>query len=179
MATYALTEAGERVERPGEIGELVVRGSGVALGYWGSPDRTAQGFVQNPLDLTTRDVVYRTGDLVSVAEDGSYLYLGRLDHQIKSRGYRIELGDIESALADHPFVREVAALGIPDDLLGNRIRAVVVLIDDVKVTAAELQAHCGSRLPRYMIPEFIAFLSELPRTLNGKIDRVSLAAMEG
>jgi len=178
MGTFALLETGERIERPGQTGELLVRGSGVAMGYWGRPERTEQGFVQNPLEPAIRDIAYRTGDLVTLDANGEYLYLGRVDHQIKSRGYRIELGEIESALVDHPLVREAVAIAVPDDLVGNRIKAVVALIDDATVPASELQAHCARRLPRYMIPELIAFRSELPRTLNGKIDRVELAGVE-
>jgi len=174
MSVLAVTENGREVERPGEVGELVVRGSGVALGYWGQPERTAQRFVQNLRETRFRDLVYRTGDLVTVDEQGEYVYLGRADQQIKSRGYRIELGEIENALYEHPAVREAAVIAVPDDLVGNRIKAVVVPANGADLSAGDLQAHCAGRLPRYMIPEVVEFRGHLPRTLNGKVDRREL-----
>lgn len=171
----AVSEDGERVVAPGEVGELLVRGSGVAMGYWGRPERTAKGFVQNPLETRFRDVVYRTGDLVTPDEKGEFLFLGRGDHQIKTRGYRVELGEIESVLYGHKLVREVAVVAVPDELIGNRIRAFVSLAEGAGTTEADLQAYCADRLPRYMVPEVVEFRVELPRTLNGKVDRVALA----
>jgi acyl-coenzyme A synthetase/AMP-(fatty) acid ligase len=94
---------------------------------------------------------------------------------IKSRGYRIELGEIESALLSHPGVREAAVLAVPDEVVGNRLRAVVSIhvLDSIK--AVELQQHCAIKVPKYMIPEVIEFCEELPKTSTGKIDRVRLA----
>jgi len=118
--------------------------------------------------------MYRTGDLVRLGEDGNYYFLGRRDSMIKSRGYRIELGEIETALLNHPGVREVAAIAIPDDIVGNRIKAVVALHAGSSLQAAELQQHCATRIPKYMIPDLIEFCDSLPKTSTGKIDRVSL-----
>jgi len=176
FGAFAVTEGGERAAVPGQVGELLVRGSGVAMGYWGRPERTAKGFVQNPLESRFRDVVYRTGDLVTSDENGEFLFLGRGDHQIKTRGYRVELGEIESVLYGHKLVREVAVIALPDELIGNRIRAIVSLAEGATATEADLQAYCADRLPRYMVPEVVEFRVELPRTLNGKVDRVALAA---
>jgi acyl-CoA synthetase (AMP-forming)/AMP-acid ligase II len=176
FGAFALADDGERVTAPGHVGELLVRGSGVAMGYWGRPERTANGFVQNPLESRFRDVVYRTGDLVTPDENGEFLFLGRGDHQIKTRGYRVELGEIESVLYGHRLVREVAVVAIPDELIGNRIHAIVSLAEAAGATEADLQAYCADRLPRYMVPEVVEFRVELPRTLNGKVDRVALAA---
>lgn len=176
FGAFALAENGERVVAPGQVGELLVRGSGVAMGYWGRPERTAKGFVQNPLESRFRDVIYRTGDLVTPDENGEFLFLGRGDHQIKTRGYRVELGEIESVLYGHKLVREVAVVAVPDELIGNRIRAVVSLAEGTGATEADLQAYCADRLPRYMVPEVVEFRAQLPRTLNGKVDRVALAA---
>ena len=176
FGVFAVTDEGRLANAPGQVGELLVRGSGVALGYWGRPERTAKGFVQNPLESRFRDVVYRTGDLVAIDENGEYLFLGRSDHQIKTRGYRVELGEIESVLYGHKLVREVAVIAVPDELIGNRIRAVVSLSEGGSATEAELQSYCSERLPRYMVPEAVEFKVDLPRTLNGKVDRVALAA---
>jgi len=94
---------------------------------------------------------------------------------IKSRGYRIELGEIESALLSHPGVREAAAVAIPDELVGNRIKAVVAAHEENSLKMADLQQFCAKRIPKYMIPELIEFCGSLPKTSTGKIDRVRLA----
>jgi acyl-coenzyme A synthetase/AMP-(fatty) acid ligase len=120
--------------------------------------------------------MYRTGDLVTVAEDGNFYFQGRRDSMIKSRGYRIELGEIESALLSHPGVREAAVLAVPDEIVGNRLRAVVSLMETNSLKALDLQQHCAVKVPKYMIPEFIDMLEELPKTSTGKIDRVKLAS---
>jgi acyl-coenzyme A synthetase/AMP-(fatty) acid ligase len=121
--------------------------------------------------------MYRTGDIVTVGADGNYYFQGRRDSQIKSRGYRIELGEIESALLSHPDVREAAVLAVPDEVIGNRIRAVVALHNaGGSLGVLDLQQYCASRVPKYMIPELIDLCEELPKTSTGKIDRVKLAA---
>jgi acyl-coenzyme A synthetase/AMP-(fatty) acid ligase len=119
--------------------------------------------------------MYRTGDLVTLAEDGNYYFMGRRDSMIKSRGYRIELGEIESALLSHPGVKEAAAIAIPDDIVGNRIKAVVASHESHTLKSAELQSHCAAKIPKYMIPEIIDFMADLPKTSTGKIDRVRLS----
>ena len=153
----------------GEVGELHVRGPTVMHGYWGDPERTARS-------LSERDGerVYRTGDLVREDAGGDFLFLGRRDAQIKSRGYRIELGDIEAALYEHPLVLECAAVAVPDELVTNRIKAVVATREPVR--EIELAEHCASRLPRYMIPETFEFRDELPKSSTGKIARKLLEA---
>jgi len=103
-------------------------------------------------------------------------FLGRVDTQIKSRGYRIELGEIESALLSHPDVKESAVLAVPEEIVGNRLRAVVSLNLRDSLKALDLQQHCATRVPKYMIPEFIELCEELPKTSTGKIDRVKLAS---
>jgi acyl-coenzyme A synthetase/AMP-(fatty) acid ligase len=120
--------------------------------------------------------MYKTGDLVMLDEYGDYLFLGRRDSQIKSRGYRIELGEIESALLSHPGVREAAALAIPDEEIGARIKAVVAPHEPGSLTMVDLQKHCAARIPSYMIPEMIELRDVLPKTSTGKIDRVSLTS---
>jgi acyl-coenzyme A synthetase/AMP-(fatty) acid ligase len=122
-----------------------------------------------------QDRVYRTGDLVCRLPDGNLAFLGRKDHQIKSRGYRIELGDIESALAAHPAVAECAVIAIPDEVVGNRIKAFIV-VNDPAVREGDLVKFCSELLPKYMIPEFFEFPPVLPKTSTGKTDRKALAA---
>jgi len=93
---------------------------------------------------------------------------------IKTRGYRVELGEIEAVMVAHPAVDEAVALAIPDEEIGNTIRAIVTLSDSHSVTSPELKRHCAEKLPPYMIPEEIEFRDSLPRTGNGKIDRQRL-----
>jgi amino acid adenylation domain-containing protein len=172
---FAVNDKGEIVTKPGESGELYVRGPGITYGYWGDAEKTKRMVVPNIFQRNFEEKMYRTGDLVQLREDGNYDFLGRRDSMVKSRGYRIELGEIENALLSHPAVREVAAIAIPDDIVGNRIKAVVATHAGSSLQAAELQQHCGSRIPKYMIPDCIEFCDNLPKTSTGKIDRVSLA----
>ena len=172
---FALDDRGERVTGPGVEGELWARGACVAQGYWGDPEKTAKGFVQNPLNTAFQDIAYRTGDIVTLAPDRrNWLFVGRRDHMIKSRGYRIELGEIESALYRHEQVKEAAVVAIPDDILGSRLRAFVVLTDQAGVTPKQLMAFCSQHLPKYMIPEAVELCAVLPKTSSGKIDRPAL-----
>ena len=172
---FAVNDQDQIVTRPGEQGELYVRGPAVTYGYWADQEKTKKMVVPNRFQANFNESMYRTGDLVTLAEDGNYYFQGRRDSQIKSRGYRIELGEIESALLSHPAVREAAALAIPDDLIGNRIKAVVAPHETQQLKIADLQQFCATRIPKYMIPEQIEFLEALPKTSTGKIDRVRLA----
>jgi amino acid adenylation domain-containing protein len=172
---FAVNDKDEIVTQSGESGELYVRGPGVTCGYWGDVEKTKKMVVPNRFQPNFEEKMYRTGDLVTLAEDGNYHFVGRRDSMIKSRGYRIELGEIESALLSHPAVREAVAIAVPDEVVGNRIKAIVAAHASEKVQAAELQQHCGTRIPKYMIPEFIEFRESLPKTSTGKVDRVGLA----
>jgi acyl-coenzyme A synthetase/AMP-(fatty) acid ligase len=171
----ALAADGRRVG-PGGTGELYVRGPSVTPGYWGDADKTRRALVPNPLQPWLDERLYRTGDLVSPDEDGEYLFLGRRDSQVKSRGYRIELGEIEAALHAHPAVVEAAVIAVPDEDIGSRLRAFVALEPGQALTPGDLQAHCASLVPRYMVPESIALRPSLPQTSTGKTDRARLAA---
>jgi amino acid adenylation domain-containing protein len=168
---FAVDDQGAPVERPGQVGELHVCGSTLALGYWRDAAKTAASFVESPVHAwPTR--AYRTGDLVTLDENGDLQFLGRRDRQVKTRGHRVQLDEIEVVLNGHAAVREAAAVDIPDDVLGARIAAFVHRVGDVSAPA--LLDHCSRALPAYMVPETIHFLEELPRTLSGKIDRQSL-----
>jgi len=170
---FAVTDDGRRAGQ-GESGELYVRGPAVTYGYWADPEKTQKMCVPNRFEQNFEEKMYRTGDLVTVAEDGNFYFQGRRDSMIKSRGYRIELGEIESALLSHPEVKEAAVLAVPDEIVGNRIRAIVSLNVRDSLKALDLQQHCAMRVPKYMIPEFIDLCEELPKTSTGKIDRVKL-----
>jgi len=175
MEVFAITKEGKRVTEPGEQGELIARGTCVAQGYWGDTEKTNKVFIKNPLQEDFFDQAYRTGDLVKLDEEGNYIYMGRIDHMIKSRGYRIEIGEIETAIYSHPAIKEAAVIAIPDDLITNRIKAVVVSDPEQEaLTAADLRMFCSSKLPKYMIPEIIDFKEDLPKTSTGKVDKPAL-----
>jgi amino acid adenylation domain-containing protein len=159
----------------GCAGNLWVSGGTVMQGYWGRGERTAQTLksIQVRPDLKVR--AYKTGDLVRKRPDGNLEFLGRQDHQIKTRGYRVELGEIEAVLHCHPAVDEAVVLAIPDEAIGHRLAAVVVVKQNAAVSKAELQQHCADALPRYMVPCAVEFRPSLPRTSSGKVDRQALA----
>jgi amino acid adenylation domain-containing protein len=173
--TFSVTPDGQLAGK-GEAGELYVRGPGVTYGYWADQEKTHKMVVPNHFQEHFEEKMYRTGDIVTVGDDGNYYFQGRRDSMIKSRGYRIELGEIESALLSHPGVREAAVLAVPDEIIGNRIRAVVAAHIPGSVGVLELQQYCASRVPKYMIPELVDLFDELPKTSTGKIDRVKLAS---
>jgi acyl-coenzyme A synthetase/AMP-(fatty) acid ligase len=162
-----IDETGSVTTRIGAEGDLVVRGSTVADGYWGDPERTARSF---PASGT-----YRTGDIVQILADSppSYRFVGRRDDLIKSRGYRIELGEVEAALYGHSEVGECVVVAVPDELMGNRLAAFCTV--RTKTSEAELKRACQERLPGYMVPDRISIVEALPRTPNDKYDRPELA----
>jgi amino acid adenylation domain-containing protein len=168
VEVFAVTEDGRRAQ-PGEVGELYVRGPTVMQGYWGDAERTARMLVPHPFEPELTDRVYRTGDLVREDREGNYEFLGRRDAQIKSRGYRIELGEVEAALYANPKIVECAVLAIPDELVTNRLAAVVVTQNGI--AAEELARECSQRIPSYMVPETFDFRDALPKTSTGKVDR--------
>jgi L-proline---[L-prolyl-carrier protein] ligase len=171
---FAVTDEGRRADQPGETGELYVRGPSLMRGYWGHPDKTSQMLVQNPFQEAYDEPAYRTGDMVTLDEDGNYMFLGRRDGMVKTRGYRVELGEVEAALYQHPAIREAAVLPVPDELLGNRLRAVVSVDGSGDLNRQEVLEHCRQRLPSYMVPDAVEFCETLPRTSNGKVDRARL-----
>jgi amino acid adenylation domain-containing protein len=172
---FAVSSEGHLVSKPGEEGELYVRGPALMRGYWGQPDKTGQVLVRNQFQEAYDELAYRTGDLVTLDEEGNYRFLGRLDGMVKTRGYRVELGEVEAALYEHPAVREAVVLPIPDDLLGSRLRAVISVNGSGDLTRLELLEHCRRRLPGYMVPDVVEFCDTLPRTSTGKVDRGRLA----
>jgi acyl-CoA ligase (AMP-forming) (exosortase A-associated) len=156
---------------PGEIGELVHRGPTVALGYWGKPELTNEVFRPHP----SGEKVCYSGDLVKSDDEGFIYYVGRRDALIKSSGFRISPTEIEEILCRNASVRSAAVIGIPDELLGHRIKAFVVRNDsDDRCVAEALISFCAERLPRYMVPQTIEFLDDLPTTANGKVDYSAL-----
>lgn len=171
---FALDEHLRLIEEPNRKGELYVRGSGIAKGYWGDRQKTDAHFVANFLISDYRDGMYRTGDIVFFDDRGDYHLVGRKDHMIKSRGYRIELGEIEANLCSHPDVKEAVVLAIPDDLITNRLKALVVPLKKGGNDARELEKFLAEKIPSYMVPGEIEFVESLPKGSTGKIDRKML-----
>jgi amino acid adenylation domain-containing protein len=172
---FAVTSDGGRVSKPGEEGELYARGSGLMRGYWGQQEKTRQAFVRNPFQAAYDEPAYRTGDLVTLDDEGNYVFIGRRDGMVKTRGYRVELGEVETALYAHPAIREAVVLPVPDELLGSRLRAVICADGPGGLTREQVLDHCRHRLPAYMVPDVVEFRDTLPRTSTGKVDRVRLA----
>jgi acyl-coenzyme A synthetase/AMP-(fatty) acid ligase len=166
----------------GVPGELYIGGAGVARGYLGRPELTAERFVPHPfageVGAPSNARLYRTGDLVrftrSATAPGALEFLGRVDFQVKVRGFRIELGEIESALLAHEAVKQ-AVVTVREDRLGDkRLVAYVVFHPGESATQSELRRPLRKTLPDYMVPSLIQEMDALPLTQNGKVDRKAL-----
>lgn len=158
---------------PGEAGELVVRGANVMQGYWRDPELTAR--VYRP-GAAPGERVLHSGDLFRRDEDGFLYFLGRKDDMIKSRGERISPKEVENLLCRIPGVSEAAVLGVPDPIIGQAVKACVVPLPGVELSAREIVKHCTGSMESFMVPRIVEILAELPKTPNGKVDKKKLAA---
>lgn len=167
MEIIVLDEEDHLVTEPGVVGELCIRGSGVATGYYKNPERTAQAFVQNPLNDAYEEKIYRSGDLVEYNEYHEIIYLSRKDFQIKHLGHRIELGEIETAVSSLPGVAMNCCLY-------DEKRSRIVLFIDKDMTKDEVNTLLTNMVPEYMLPGKVIYMDTMPLNANGKIDRVAL-----
>jgi acyl-coenzyme A synthetase/AMP-(fatty) acid ligase len=162
-------EAGRRVA-PGGVGEMVVRGRHVMRGYWNDPERTAARFRPGPI---AGERLCYSGDLFRTDDQGYLYFVSRKDDVFKSRGEKIAPREIENALFSIEGVTEAAVIGVPDPVLGQAIKAFVVA-PGRNLTEAQVQAHCKAHLEDFMVPKYVEFLAELPKTSSGKIRKVEL-----
>ena len=161
----------------GETGELCITGPGVAAGYLGRPELTAEKFLTNPWPAGPHDMrLYRTGDLARIDEHGQMQCLGRADDQVKIRGFRVELGEIEAVLAQQPGVGTTAVLLRKDDGMDQLVAFYVPT--EAPPTHTALRNALAERLPPYMVPARFEALESMPRLTSGKIDRKALKALE-
>jgi acyl-coenzyme A synthetase/AMP-(fatty) acid ligase len=152
----------------GEIGELAIRGSNVMRGYWNSKELTEQTY--RPGILPGEKMLY-SGDFFKMDQDGYLYFVGRKDDLIKTKGERVSPKEIENIICHHPDVVDAAVIGVPDKLLGNAIKAFVVLKNSVHDSEKKMLKHCKENMEIFMVPKYVEFLDELPKTPNGKIDK--------
>jgi long-chain acyl-CoA synthetase len=168
--TMVLREDGTPVE-PGETGVLYVRGPHVMAGYWRKPEQTAEMLVDGPLP---GERMLCAQDHFTLDEDGFLYFVGRSDDIIKTRGEKVSPIEVENAIFDIDGVKEAAVIGVPDEILGQAIRAFVVLDDGATLSEQEIIAACRTRLENFMVPQAVEFRDSLPTTATGKVRRKSL-----
>lgn len=153
----------------GKVGELCVRGTCLAAGYYNNPEKTREVFVQNPLNDCYEEKIYRTGDLVSYNEYGELIYIGRKDHQIKHLGHRIELGEIETAAFSLDDISRCCCV------FDDKQQSIVMFIEaQGEYSRNEINERLEKLIPKYMLPNKVKTISALPLNANGKIDRKAL-----
>jgi len=156
---------------PNAVGELVVRGSHVARGYWGEPEETAKVFRPGRLP---GEVVLHTGDLFWADQQGFLYFVARKDDMIKSRGEKVSPREVEDVLYRLDGVAEAAVVGVPDPVLGQAIKACIVLQEGRALSEQAVIAHCRRFLESFMVPSIVTFCAELPKTESGKVRRPCL-----
>jgi acyl-CoA synthetase (AMP-forming)/AMP-acid ligase II len=159
---------GEGVLSRTGVGELVVRGSNVMVGYWGEREPGSSVLLPGPYPGQN---LLRSGDQFRIDDDGFMYFLGRKDDMIKSRGQRVSPKEVENVLYELPAIRSAAVIGIPDPVLGMAVAAFVVIDPGDRITPQEVLRHCARRLEDFMVPERVDFVTSLPQTDSGKIDR--------
>lgn len=161
-----LNDKNEEIKENDVMGELCVRGTSLAVGYYNNPQKTAEAFVQNPLNPHYEEKIYRTGDLAHYNEYGEIMFDGRKDFQIKHMGYRIELGEIETAILSFDEIYNACCI------YDSEQSAIVAFCNaDKSINELYIKKHLGNILPRYMIPAKYILLDKMPYNDNGKIDR--------
>jgi amino acid adenylation domain-containing protein len=168
-----LLDAGFRPVPVGVSGEICLGGDGLASGYLGRPDLTAEKLVPDPEGGEAGARLYRSGDLARWLPDGNVEFLGRFDHQVKVRGFRIELGEIEAVLAEDPAVGEVVVVAREEEG-DRRLVAYLAPVGERALDLREVRERLRERLPEHMVPSTFMVVPMLPLNANGKVDRAAL-----
>jgi long-chain acyl-CoA synthetase len=171
---YVVDDTGNRM-KPGETGELVIRGGHVMKGYWENQEATDKALKPGPFPW---ERVLHTGDLFRTDDEGFLYFVGRKDDIIKSRGEKVSPKEVENVLYALPGIREAAVVGTPDPILGMAIKAVVALEQGSDLTEQNIIRHCAKHLEDFMVPKIVEFRDELPKTDSGKISRRLVGVLE-
>jgi amino acid adenylation domain-containing protein len=155
-----------------QVGQLVIRGATVMRGYWEKPEATAKKLKPGPLP---GEFVLYTGDYCRLDEEGYLYFVGRMDDIIKSRGEKVAPKEVENVLYNISGVRDAAVIGVPDDILGQAVKAFVVLEQGASLDAKDIQRECQAKLETFMVPKYVAVVSDLPKTTTGKIKKTDLS----
>jgi acyl-CoA synthetase (AMP-forming)/AMP-acid ligase II len=156
---------------PNQVGQLVIRGATVMQGYWEKPEETMKKLRPGP--LPGERVLY-TGDFCRLDEEGYLYFVGRMDDIIKSRGEKVAPKEVENTLTNIPGVKEAAVIGVPDEVLGQALKAYVVLESESTLTEAALLRECQAHLESFKVPKQLVFVPALPKTSTGKIKKTEL-----
>jgi long-chain acyl-CoA synthetase len=159
--------------KPGKAGELIVRGSNVMQGYWDDPEMTAAIYRPGPYPASRW---LHSGDYFQTDEEGFLYFLGRKDNMIKTRGERVSPKEVEDIVCELPGVAEAAVVPVADDVLGEAVKVFVVARGD-ELRERDVLRHCASRLESFMLPKYVEFVSILPMTAHGKVDKNELGVM--
>jgi acyl-CoA synthetase (AMP-forming)/AMP-acid ligase II len=162
-----LLDENNTVPKQGDAGEICIRGTSLTLGYYRNFEKTNEVFVQNPLNDLYPELIYRTGDLGKFNEHGELMFVSRKDNQIKHMGHRIELGEIEIVTNQMDSMKSACCI-----FDGDKKKIILYYVGDL--SQAQVASYLKEKLPRYMIPNVIEALAEMPLTTNGKINRVLL-----
>ncbi|MCA9665034.1 MAG: AMP-binding protein [Myxococcales bacterium] len=171
METFIVDADGKRVP-PNTVGELVIRGPHVMKGYWEKPEATAERL--KPGDLPNEMHLY-SGDLFKMDEEGFLYFVSRRDDIIKSRGEKVSPKEVENCLYNMGGVSEAAVVGVDDEVLGQAIKAYLVLTGEKEYKPRDVVAWCTQRLEPFMVPKYVTFLSSLPKTTSNKITKKNIA----
>jgi acyl-coenzyme A synthetase/AMP-(fatty) acid ligase len=171
---FVVDEQGKEVA-PGQTGELIIRGSNVMQGYWKDTEMTTKAYHKG--SYPAGRILY-SGDYFRKDEDGFLYFLGRKDDMIKSKGERISAKEVENYICCMEGVSEAAVIGVPDEILGQAIKAFIVTVPETTLTEKQVMKYCTEQMETFMVPKYVVFLDSLPKTPNGKINKKQLKAME-
>lgn len=167
---WLVDEDGRTVEQ-GQVGQLVIRGATVMRGYWEKPEATAKKLKPGPLP---GEMVLYTGDYCRLDEEGYLYFVGRMDDIIKSRGEKVAPKEVENVLYNITGIRDAAVIGVPDEILGQAVKAFVVLEQGAAVSEKDIQRECQAQLENFMVPKYVEIVADLPKTTTGKIKKTDL-----